>query len=225
MEKNLPEMVKEYLEAKYRENPHHYLIPVVYPVHYHVSFPSGGKSLEGKKLKWSVCTAEAICMAVEEDEDGKVWVLSDNVDYVRDMLYDRVKEKAYDIMIELRDRRSWKKYRKDFGKEIGYLAWKDEIAKRMTEETGIKIVHQIGLPEYYDTAKMQGIFYAVMDMKNLSDSVKFLFIVKMIDAIDETFRLGLFADEIVPEEYENFMKKFVPAKGSRRRSKKKRSWP
>ncbi len=219
MEKSLPEMVKEYLEAKYRENQYpHFSVPIVqYPTPYYITSRERlavKKSLDGKKLKWSVCTAEAICMAVEEDEDGKVWVLSDNVDYVRDMLYDRVKEKAYDIMIELRDRRNWKKYRKEFGGIMAFLAWKDEVAKRINEKTGIRIVHQIGLPERYDF-KIEGIFYAVKDLKDVSDPVKFLFITKMIDAVDEAFRLGLLPDKFAPEEYKSFMKKFLLAKRAR----------
>jgi len=220
MEKSLPEMVKEYLEAKYRENQYpHFSVPIVqYPIPYHIMSEERlavKGSLNGKKLKWSVTSISAICMAVEEDEEGMVWVLSDRVDYVRDALRRYVGEKAYDITIELRDRGNWNKYWKKFEEVVAFLAWKDEVAKRINEKTGIKIVHQIGLPEYYDS-KIEGIFYSVKDLKDVSDSVKFLFIVKMIDAVDEAFRLGLFPDKFAPEEYEDFMKKHAPAKKRKR---------
>ncbi|MEM1554884.1 MAG: hypothetical protein QXJ72_08390 [Thermoproteota archaeon] len=222
MEKSLPEMVKEYLEAKYREDPYPFHLPIVYPIKYDIGIYTAGeeskwgRSLDGKKLKWSVSTSPFdICMSVEEDEDGKVWVLSGCVDYVRDILYDYVKEKAYDIMVELRDRRNWRKYRRKFGKVIAYLAWNDEVARRITEKTGIKIVHQIGLPEYYDS-KIEGIFYAVKDLKDVSDPIKFLFITKMIDAIDEAFKLGLFVDKFAREEYESFLKKYI-SEGKRKK--------
>jgi len=212
-------MVKEYLEAKYREDPYPFHLPIVYPIHYHIlseEMLAVKKSLDGKKLKWSVSTSPFdICMSVKEDEDGKVWVLSGCVDYVRDILYDYVKEKAYDIMVELRDRRNWRKYRRKFGKVIAYLAWNDEVARRITEKTGIKIVHQIGLPEYYDS-KIEGIFYAVKDLKDVSDPIKFLFITKMIDAIDEAFKLGLFVDKFAREEYESFLKKYI-SEGKRKK--------
>ncbi|MBO3841608.1 MAG: hypothetical protein FGF48_04245 [Candidatus Brockarchaeota archaeon] len=215
MERSLPEMVKEYLEAKYRDFPYPFHSPIVFPKRYFILSEEKlavKKSLEGKKLKWCVDTIDAICMAVEEDEDGKVWVLSDRVDYVRDILYDYVKEKAYDIMLELRDRRNWKKYRKEkFGKVIAYLAWKDEVAERMTEKTGIKIVHQIGLPKYYDS-KIEGIFYAIMNLKDVSDTIKFIFITKMIDAVDEAFRLGLYWGDFAREEFGSFMKKYMREK-------------
>lgn len=213
MEKSLPEMVKEYLDAKYRENPYSDLFhfPIVYPMEYHIrtyEAESKWRSLGGKRLKWSVETIEAICMKVEEDEDGKVWVLSDRVDYIYDFLYDYVGEKAYDIRLELRDRLNWDKYRKKFGDLIAHLAWKDEVAKRITMETGIKVVHQIGLPENYDS-KIEGIFYAVKDLKDVSDPIKFLFITKMIDAIDKAFRIGSFEYMFAREEYESFKKKYL----------------
>ncbi|MEM3712986.1 MAG: hypothetical protein QXR97_05575 [Thermoproteota archaeon] len=220
MEKSLPEMVKEYLEAKYREDPYPFHLPIVYPIHYHILSEEMlvvKKSLDGKKLKWSVSTSpfDIFCMSVKEDEDGKVWVLSGCVDYIRDILYDYVKEKAYDIMVELRDRWNWRKYRRKFGKVIAYLAWNDEVARRITEKTGIKVVHQIGLPEYYDS-KIEGIFYAVKDLKDVSDPIKFLFITKMIDAIDEAFKLGLFVDKFAREEYESFERKYI-SEGKRKK--------
>ncbi|MEM2173214.1 MAG: hypothetical protein QXS66_08280, partial [Thermoproteota archaeon] len=71
------------------------------------------------------------------------------------------------------------------------------------------------LPEYYDS-KIEGIFYAVKDLKDVSDPIKFLFITKMIDAIDEAFRIGLFSEDFAREEYESFLKKYI-SEGKRKK--------
>ena len=52
----------------------------------------------------------------------------------------------------------------------------------------------------------------VKDLKDVSDSVKFIFITKMVDVIDEAFRLGLYSEDFAREEFGSFMEKYIGEK-------------
>ncbi|MEM2897652.1 MAG: hypothetical protein QXG01_08850 [Candidatus Bathyarchaeia archaeon] len=162
------------------------------------------KSPEGTELKWYVRSSGEY-PGVYEDADGKVFVLSppagdfydvfplqsELIKFFRRWRRRHHRYEKFDMELEFHrmmvDRRRWKEIEedKDFKWMIDSFREKEEIAKKVSEKTGFKVVYYIPPPgggnRFY--------FYTCFDSKGMSDEEKMKTIERAIDAMEEAYNL------------------------------------
>ena len=99
-----------------------------------------------------------------------------NIDITLSDTYGIHGEERWKIQEDLANR-NWKKYKEKFKDLILWLAWGDEVAKRVSNRTDIKITHYI--PAHED----ESFFYTIFDSKGISKEKKLEEIKKYIDAV------------------------------------------
>jgi len=184
---DFPEKVASYLTKRFSDDGYFEPYKVDRGELYHHS------TMESKELKWVVGTGGLMsCCSLEEDVTGRIWFFSGPTEAPRDTLleeYDVVDmETRRRIVDELAtDRENWKKYLMKFKRFIAHLIWADEVAKLVSEETDIEIVH------FIPNSKLLGyddsFLYTSFDSSGMSDDEKMKEIERRVDAIDKAYKL------------------------------------
>ena len=146
--------------------------------------------IHGEKLKWQINAVHA--PEIYETVDGKIGTLSavtvaveDTVEYYLREVY-KVGESRFDkerqIMRDLLNKDNWPKYRSEFKVLIDRLERGEEVAKKITERTGIEVKHYVPEPPN-DNA----LFCTEFDSTGMSGEQKMEEIRKHLDAIDAAY--------------------------------------
>ncbi|MBO3800473.1 MAG: hypothetical protein FGF52_05420 [Candidatus Brockarchaeota archaeon] len=93
--------------------------------------------------------------------------LLDKEKYADILDYKELAKKRDELLISLEDRNNWSKYRDELSGIVEVLEKGDEIAKKMSTQTGIEIKQALPTPPVKNT-----FFYASFDGKNLDDDAK-----------------------------------------------------
>jgi len=171
-------------------------------------------SMGGKGLKWVINAGFSFLdfPHIEEDVSGEIYLESPvtydteawmDATYLRKAKSHEIRERIhelYEAQEKLRDRNNWPQLNK-FGYLVARMAWADDIAKRVTEETGVKLIHQIPKP-----ADRYTFFYTSFNGTNLSDERRTGEITKCLNALDRA--LYYYIDE---SAYSKFERKFFKA--------------
>ncbi|MEM3388104.1 MAG: hypothetical protein QW491_01620, partial [Thermoproteota archaeon] len=157
-EEEFLERLKEYLTNRY--NKKEIIEKRIAPPHYAIEKGLSYKSVEGTELKWRVGTSGKY-PEVEEDSEGKVFVLfppagdfydvfpleSELKKFFRRWRRRHHRYEKFDMELEFHrmmvDRMRWKEIEedKDFKWMIDSFREKEEIAKKVSEKTGFKVVY------------------------------------------------------------------------------------
>lgn len=164
-----------------------------YPTEVQALLPAAGRGIHDEKLNWQILAVRSA--EIHETVDGKIGMWSARTVAVEDTIsshlleIDSVKDhrlrfdKTMQIQKELSDKNNWPKYRSKFEVILDRLQWGEEIARDISEKTGIEVKHYIPKPPS-DNA----LFYSEFDSKGLSDEEKTNEIKRHLDAIDEAHR-------------------------------------
>lgn len=93
-------------------------------------------------------------------------------------------ESIDDVWDMLSDKKNWRKLGKKYRKLVAWLRRGDKLAKRATEETGIKVIWFV--PSRKESNRF--FFVATFNGKDMSDDEKLKMIGKAIDALEEAWR-------------------------------------
>ena len=164
-----------------------------YPTEVQALLPAVGRGIHDEKLNWEILAIHNA--EIYETVDGKIGIWSARTVAVEDTIsshlleVDNVKDhrlrfdKAKQIQKELSNKNNWARYKTKFKVLIERLEWGEEIAKKITEGTGIEVKHYI--PEPSDD---NALFYTEFDSTGMSDGKKINEIKRHFDAVDEAYR-------------------------------------
>jgi hypothetical protein len=163
-----------------------------YPTEVQALLPAVGWGIHDEKLNWEILAIHNA--QIYETVDGKIGIWSARTVAVEDTISSRLLEidnvkdhhlrfdKTKQIHKELTNKDTREKHKAKFKVLIERLEWGDEIAKKITEGTGINVKHYI--PEPSDD---NAFFYTEFDPKGMSDEEKMNEIKRHFDAIDEAY--------------------------------------
>ncbi len=162
------------------------------------------KSPEGTELKWCV-RSSGVYPSVEEDSDGRVFVLSppagdfydvfplesELIKFFRRWRRRYHRHEKLDMELEFHkmmvDRSRWREIEedKDLKWIIDSFRENEKIARKASEKTGFKIVYYIPPPR----GGNRFYFYTSFNSKGMSNEEKMKMIEKAIDAVEEAYSL------------------------------------
>ncbi|MBO3842766.1 MAG: hypothetical protein FGF48_10195 [Candidatus Brockarchaeota archaeon] len=137
------------------------------------------KSPEETELKWGIRSSGGF-PDVYGDIKGDIF-LSCELDKVR--ITSEEVDKIWEMSL---NRESWSELERKYKRFVRWLKHADEVAKKVTEKTGIKTILHIPHPEEGDRFSL----IAMFNPKGMSDEEKMKMIEKAIDAVEEA-RKGL----------------------------------
>ncbi|MEM2173346.1 MAG: hypothetical protein QXS66_08960 [Thermoproteota archaeon] len=200
-EEEFLEKLKEYLLSRYNKEE---IIKKRGPCELYIERKLQLKSPEGANLKWRI-DGGGTYPHIYEDSEGKVFVWSPTIGdfddffpteselikFFRRWRRHHHRYEKFDMELEFHrmmvDRMRWKEIEedKDFKWMIDSFREKEEIAKKVSEKTGFKVVYYIPPPgggnRFY--------FYTSFNSKGMSDEEKMKTIERAIDAVEEAYGL------------------------------------
>ncbi|MEM3908335.1 MAG: hypothetical protein QXZ17_15975 [Nitrososphaerota archaeon] len=164
------------------------------------------QSLDGKERtpEWEV---EGNLPCLLGYSDGEVFIISTILYELEDILSDAIwdwfdktilgfremnhkarhemlRREKEEVARKLTDRNTWGELKQKYGYVVAWLDYHDEVARQVTEKTGVKIVHRFN-PE---SVNILGYFYAQFNWSGMSSEEKMKMVEKALDAIDMACR-------------------------------------
>jgi len=91
-------------------------------------------------------------------------------------------EKIERVDRDLWNRETWEKYRSRYYGVIINLEWADEVARQVTERTGVDMIHYVPQGKF-----KRSVFHTYFNAKEMSQEEKMKEISRSLDAVDQAF--------------------------------------